>query len=292
MSRKIYIFFILLLASTAFAPTLKPFRGRTLNHTGRYALVGCWLMNEGTGNRIQDLSGNKNTGTLVATAQFSSAKFGSGVLLDGDSDYIDFGDPAALDLSGDITLVIWVKSNNIDGLQAIFGKSKIGDGTEKEWGLLSYDGEVWWQLSAGAGLVRLTGTTMVAGSWYCIVGTREGSTCKLYVNGGLDDTDTLAGDINPTYNCFIGRRASAAANYFSGVIDNALVFNRALSASEIALLLRKPFCFMSEDLPVSMMYEYAAPPPSGGQVIMIQMASIPLFLIIGLVFLMRVKNVE
>ena len=56
----------------------------------------------------------------------------------------------------------------------------------------------------------------------------------LYVNGiRQTDTDTLTGDINSTYNCYIGRRAQYNDDNFDGTIDEVKIYNKALSAEEI-----------------------------------------------------------
>lgn len=49
-----------------FNPRMKPRLGTPLNKSHRLArgLVGCWLMNEGGGSQLFDLSGNHNTGTI------------------------------------------------------------------------------------------------------------------------------------------------------------------------------------------------------------------------------------
>ena len=65
---------------------LKPRIGLRLNHSHPLAnnLVGCWLMNEGSGNKAYDLSGNENDGTII------NALWGGGALnFDGTGDYVD-----------------------------------------------------------------------------------------------------------------------------------------------------------------------------------------------------------
>ena len=49
---------------------LKPVLGSQLQlgHPLARGLAGCWLMNEGSGDKVSDLSGNDNTGTFQAGA--------------------------------------------------------------------------------------------------------------------------------------------------------------------------------------------------------------------------------
>ena len=60
---------------------------------------------------------------------------------------------------------------------------------------------------------------------------------KLYVNGSLDSTTTDAGGLGSpaSYPNAIGRLGSGAYP-FSGIIDDARIYNRVLSPAEIAAL--------------------------------------------------------
>ena len=55
----------------------KPILGRGINWGDPLArgLVGYWLMNEGVGNKVYDLSGNGRTGT-ISGALWTAGKFG------------------------------------------------------------------------------------------------------------------------------------------------------------------------------------------------------------------------
>jgi hypothetical protein len=71
-------------------------------------------------------------------------------------------------------------------------------------------------------------------TWQHIVYTRDGTTQKLYVNGVsqsllTDNPQTLS---NTTNVRLIGAFPTAS-QYFSGVIDEVRVYNRALSAAEV-----------------------------------------------------------
>lgn len=74
----------------------KPPRGAVLNTTHPLArgLVGCWLMNEGTGRRIFDYSGNKNHGLMTnmdPATDWKAGPHGWAVDFDGGDDYVYFG---------------------------------------------------------------------------------------------------------------------------------------------------------------------------------------------------------
>jgi len=81
------------------------------------------------------------------------------------------------------------------------------------------------------------GTTLVNGVWYQIAGTYDGHSLKTYVNGVLDRQIAVTGTMDSTaYSLNLGKTADGIANYMNGLIDDARVYNRALSAAEIAAL--------------------------------------------------------
>jgi hypothetical protein len=81
---------------------------------------------------------------------------------------------------------------------------------------------------------------------------------------------------------------------YLGNIDMAILYDRALSPSEMALHYREPFCMVGASWDWAL-YGAVAAPPTGGQVIMIQMTAIPAFLILLIVLgfsMVRKRNVE
>jgi Concanavalin A-like lectin/glucanases superfamily len=77
-------------------------------------------------------------------------------------------------------------------------------------------------------------TVLVTGQWYHVAATWDGSNVRIYVNGQLDNTPTarsgtIATDTRPVY---IGGRATT--DQFHGMMRDVRLYNRALSAAEIA----------------------------------------------------------
>ena len=73
------------------------------------------------------------------------------------------------------------------------------------------------------------------GLWYHAVGVREkGDKIRLYLNGepAIDADDQTAGDITSDAPLYVGNRF-AGARAFKGLIDDAGIYNRALTEAEI-----------------------------------------------------------
>ena len=110
------------------------------------------------------------------------------------------------------------------------GKIKIDDG---------YAGYMLWFNSNNtidfyfAGGVRVDSATFInANTWYNVVGTYNGTTSSIYINGVLDLSTNNTVSANASGSNFIVGSYGAARN-FTGKISNILAYNRALSAAEI-----------------------------------------------------------
>ena len=82
--------------------------------TGGYAAG--YAFNESSGTTTADTTGHGITGTLVNGATFTTAgKYGNAVALDGVNDYVDLGNPAALQLTGSMTVSAWINATAFPG---------------------------------------------------------------------------------------------------------------------------------------------------------------------------------
>jgi hypothetical protein len=85
--------------------------------------------------------------------------------------------------------------------------------------------------------LRLVGNTiMETGRWYHGAMTYDGSNLNLYLDSILDGTLATSGpiDYTSTVNPRIGMRATETAHAFNGYLDELSLYNRALTADEIA----------------------------------------------------------
>ncbi|MCS6863091.1 MAG: LamG domain-containing protein, partial [Abditibacteriales bacterium] len=188
-------------------------------------LVAHYTFDEGSGAVLRDVSGNGNDGTIHG-ARFVPCGGGFCLEFDGVDDFVDCGGKPSLDLRDAVTLEAWVfPAARVKGEAGIVGK-------HFDSYLLSFyaDGQCWWYISSGGNNTKHLLTT---GSWHHVVGTFDGKTLKLYVDGKLVSTNPSKFDtIRPGRNFFIGCASSRTA-YFPGMIDEVRVYNRALSEEEV-----------------------------------------------------------
>ena len=69
-----------------------------------------YAFNEGSGTSAANAAGSGLVGTLTNGATWGAGRNGGAVLLDGANDYVELGNPAALQLTGSMTVSAWVNS--------------------------------------------------------------------------------------------------------------------------------------------------------------------------------------
>jgi hypothetical protein len=169
---------------------------------------------DNAGTTINDISGSSIKGTLINGSNW----YDGYINFDGVNDYIDCGNPAALQLTTSITIDTWVNTSNT----ALNG--------------ISSDNSILFLYVSPGGLVGcVTSSNIVSNNtWYNIVATGDSSGGKIFLNGVL--VASPADVYNPTAatsgNFTIGS-ATAYGEYFSGKIASVKVYNRALSVDEV-----------------------------------------------------------
>ena len=220
--------------------------GVTVANTAPSALVAAYSFNEGTGTTLTDVSGNNLTGAIVGATWTTAGRYGNGLSFNGTSNYVDLGNPTALQLTGSMTIEAWVKAaaNPADDGQ-IVAKS---DGTGWQFKTSPDTGPH----TFGVGVSGTTGpitqrystTVRALGTWYHVAGVYDATagTLSTYVNGVLDNgtlrSPIPAAQVNQNVNVNIGRRTGGF--YFNGVIDEVRIYDRALSAAEIQTDMNTP----------------------------------------------------
>src|SRR5690349_12765632 len=141
-------------------------------------LVAAYNFNEGSGSTVTDLSGHNLTGKIVGATWTSGGKYGNALSFNGTSSYVDLGNPAALQLTGSMTLEAWVKAAATppnDG--QIIAKSDNSSGwqlkTTADAGPQNFNVTV--TNSTGARAKRFSATARALSTWYHVAGVYDAS---------------------------------------------------------------------------------------------------------------------
>ncbi|HEY3309491.1 MAG TPA: DUF2341 domain-containing protein [Desulfuromonadaceae bacterium] len=82
--------------------------------------------------------------------------------------------------------------------------------------------------------VPASGVTATLNAWNHVVAVLNGTSFTLYTNGQLVGTTILSAPNIPSINLAIGALEYPGGRYFNGLIDEVRIYNRALTATEIA----------------------------------------------------------
>jgi hypothetical protein len=180
------------------------------------------------------------TDTLQLPFQLPEPILGSSV--DFINGYVEIGDiPGLLD---DMTLEMWLRPDDLSGLRLVWGKAYSGEGMilhETDGGLTFYHGEGGDNCCAEDGsYVRFaSGRSLPTGVWSHVVLTRDmtaaSSALRFYVNGVLVGSRVTG--IRPSESAqpwLVGNGSVRWTSGFVGGIDEVAVYDRALTASEVA----------------------------------------------------------
>ncbi|MFI6456848.1 LamG-like jellyroll fold domain-containing protein [Streptosporangium amethystogenes] len=204
-------------------------------------LVAAYGLNEGSGTSVADSSGQHNTGTASAT-NWVNGKYGKALSFNGTSSWVTVEDAASLRLTTGMTLSAWVNPATVANWSSVVGKelsaggvsyllyAANGDSVPSGWAKVSTPGH-----ATANGLSPLPVNT-----WSHLAFTYDGAALRLFVNGQqIADTplsESLIDDGSPLH---IGGNG-IWGEYFSGLIDEVRVYNRAQSATEVQTDMNTP----------------------------------------------------
>jgi len=189
---------------------------------------------------------NMSGGSGVTNCNWVTGKSGTGIQFDGVDDYVVVPDSPSISLGGSITECAWAYwTNSSQATQHIVSKYRnnyYSTGTENGYGLRvgNAAGRIDW-LADGNGTFHslASGWNLPVNQWHHVCGVFVANTkMEVYVDGVLRNSTAISfGLADGTYDLLVGAaRALSNSDFgrpFNGTIDEVLVANRSLSASEI-----------------------------------------------------------
>jgi hypothetical protein len=198
-------------------------------------LVGLWLFDEGKGKDAKDSSGNGNNGTLDGAADWTGGKY-TGALQTTPQNGVTVPVTKSLDTVVDaLSIGAWfrIDKDSDTGLRRdtayLLEDQSATEATPDAWafGVWNEGGAI----TLAWGLKKIT-----KGEWTHIAGTYDGKVLQMYVNGEPDTAANMSGKVGRPGNPLgLGRYSSET---YIGGIDEAFLYNRALSQTEIKSLMK------------------------------------------------------
>jgi hypothetical protein len=225
----------------------KPPVGTPLNtsHPLARELVGCWVLNEGGGSTVFDLSGNGHSGTITG-ADWST----HGLSFDEtDADnvvnfgVIDFANYKEISVCASFK---WVDSGQSDEF-TIVDNFDVTNSAGFCLRVEDYPVQIETLVGATSSYsLATTSSNISSGQKTDLVLTyRSGGGSAIYTNGALASSeDDDEGDLNPTSSAnplLLGQSTKYPNDHYNGEIYYVYIFKRALTPAEIQSLYTQPY---------------------------------------------------
>ncbi|MFX1428968.1 MAG: DUF2341 domain-containing protein [Promethearchaeota archaeon] len=212
--------------------------------------VGVWHLNEDpsdTPPQIKDSTDpptdGSSYGTMTTSDQVTGVIDGS-LDFDGNDDYVDFGNPGEVQITGELTVQAWFKADIFIDNDYLVAKH---DGTNfRGWDIsfdddpgINPDGWMMFRYSPDGINMITTGYERVKiDKWYHVVGIfKPNDYSKFFINGtevAITTTGVPSSINDPPYPLRIARRSDSSTSCFDGIIDEVRISNIARSNDWIA----------------------------------------------------------
>lgn len=194
--------------------------------------------------------GRRGTLTDIATLATSTSGWskttlrpgGQGELrFDGADDYVVWPPQSAYTITGDITLMAWVKLAALGEYGIVVGKVAAND-TLHDYMLVIRDTNAFAFYGTALGDYQNSTLTVPDTQWHHLAVSRRGSLISFYLDSRPAGTATQGSTLgaNP-YNLYVGTDRTLgpdAVNFFRGALDEVRVYARGLSQAEVSAVYR------------------------------------------------------
>lgn len=209
----------------------------------RIRIAAWWPFYEGTGTVAHDLSGNRNNGTISGGASWVSGYFGRALSFDGATAQVDVPDSASLEPSDRITVTAYVKAAGSPGaFKYVVAKGAAACNAASYRLYTGPNGGLTFYVSQNSGLTYTrspdAGNSVWDGDWHFVVGTYDGASVHLYVDGrqigsGTPRTGSIGYGLSSGNHLFIGHYDGCPGLDFAGSVDEPIVWDAARSPGEV-----------------------------------------------------------
>jgi peptidoglycan hydrolase-like protein with peptidoglycan-binding domain len=188
-----------------------------------------------------DSSPNALTGIVGGTAQYAAGKVGQAFQFDSAS-YVQGPTNSAFDITGPLTLSAWVNGSSFSATHTIITKGCVQTGaTGEAYEITRYQfgSNFRFRISDGVNTPSVSSpVTPTINNWYHVVARFiPGQEIAIFVNNAKTVATTSVTALTTVSRPLgIGADVSCARSYWNGLIDDARIYNKALSDSEVGQL--------------------------------------------------------
>jgi len=192
-------------------------------------LVGYWNFDEGKGEVAADSSGNKNDAKLVRGPEWVDGKFGKALKFDSAKTQkveIPHSDSFA-DITNAVTMEAWVNPANLNAWMSFGVKGDI------TYGMFINPSAYVRMHYSGGNTLDTPNNSIKANEWTHVVGTYDGKTVRIYLNGEMKAEKNASDAIAANSATYVIGGTQESRDWFAGMIDEVKLYSRGLTEDEV-----------------------------------------------------------
>jgi hypothetical protein len=203
-------------------------------------LVMYMPLDEGNGKTTEDFSANGFKGEFKGNPKWVDGKMGKALQFSASNDFVFVADNKAFHIEDAITQAAWINLDRLPSAHAIVFGTRSGGGRNIGFGYGMNPGngiKVWTNNDAGGFLdINDNKTKLKTGQWYYLAYTHTtagSGLVEIYVDGKVSHSQKSNNPVGPAgapNEVTIGTWAGEA---WPGIVDEARLWNRALSPKEV-----------------------------------------------------------
>lgn len=219
------------------------------------SLVAAYAFETGEGIKVVDTSGHSNSGVQVGSAWETKGYAGKAIFFDGVDDYVMVPDSSSLDITGELTIEVWVNPSIISSNK----KHPIAykDMYPVNYGLTIVGSEVRFSFLDGIHETTTSGANIQADEWthIAVVYNDSANSVVIYIDGTAVASQYEYGSL-PVNDLPVRVGTNPLGDYFDGKMDELRIYKRALSAAEVQEDMVTPIVPSDEDSPTVLPGDY------------------------------------
>jgi len=199
------------------------------------APAGYWRLDETSGTTAANAAGAAGSGTYTGVTLGAPGLIGSAsdkaVTFPGTNSRVAIASSAAVSPTARVSVEAWIKPSALPAAGAFASVTSKAEsyslqfnGPRLEFTIIQSGTRKRLQAPAGA---------IVVGNTYHVVGTYDGTTQRLYINGAQSVSAALTGAITANTNALYIGSWNGSSEFYRGTADEVAVYSTALSASQV-----------------------------------------------------------